>query len=130
MINIARPVKYDTVDKLSCAIDKYFTEQAANDKAPTWHSMLLKLDISDDTLLNYRNNKDNKYPGYSEAIKRAERRLSEFWQQFAIEHPNLQSYCIFQLKQPHNGGLSDKTEVSQDVKIQIQIGSGQDKLLE
>ena len=105
---MARPLKFKSAKELEDAIDLYFQEYNCKDKAPKWQSLLLFLNLSDDTLLNYRTNKDNKYPGYSEVIKRAEQRHSEFWQQLALDHPNLQSYIIFQLKQPHNGGFIDR----------------------
>jgi hypothetical protein len=84
--------------------------------------MLYKLNISDDSLLNYRNNVDNKYPGYSDVIKKAEHRFSSFWQQYALDHPNLQSFCMFQLKQPHNGGFVDRPKDDKsDLSITVNL---------
>jgi hypothetical protein len=123
VINIARPVKFDSAEKLEQAIDKYFADCEANDKAPTWASMLLYLNLSDQTLLNYKNNSDGNYPGYLEVIKRAEHKHCNFWQQYAVDHPNLQSFCMFELKQPHNGGFIDrpKGEKSEQT-INIHLG--------
>lgn len=116
-----RPPKYKTSDALAGAIDDYFANREQTGKVPTWADMLVSLDISDSTLLRYRSDKDYIDEGYAEVIKKAELRHCHFWQQYALEHPNLQSFCIFELKQPHNGGFADKQQVETNGKQTIEI---------
>lgn len=118
-----RPVKYDSADKLNDAITKYFNLDYADNVVPTWHDMLEYLGVSDTSVLRYRNNEDNKYPGFGDAIKRAERLHCNFWQTYAVQHPNLQSFCMFELKQPHNGGFIDRPKDEKtDMTIQVNLG--------
>lgn len=119
-----RPPKYKSAEELETAIDKYFANQLANDKAPTWAGMLLELYVSDDTLLNYRSKEEYIKQGYSEVIKRAEQKHCNFWQSYAITHPNLQSFCIFELKQPHNGGFADKQQIDTNSNVKIEFNCG------
>lgn len=128
MINIARPRKYNTADDLDRAIKDYFSKCLADNKAPKWCDMLNSLNISQDLIQDYQS-KTEIYPGFSEVIKRAVNEHSSFWQQYALDHPNSQTFCIFMLKQPYNGGLSDKQEINQDVKIQLQINGQSPDLL-
>jgi hypothetical protein len=113
--------KYKTAEELEEAINRYFEEHNCKENAPKWHEMLYVIDISDSALLRYRS--DEKYikAGYAEVIKKAEQRHSAFWQQLALDFPNLQTFCIFQLKQPHNGGLSDRQQVDTNNKHQVEI---------
>jgi hypothetical protein len=118
-----RPTKYEELEDLKFEIDKYFSECEVNKKAPIWHDMLVKLSISDRTLLRYRSNEDDKYNGFDDVIKKAEQRFSSFWQQYALDHPNLQSFCMFQLKQPHNGGFIDRPKDDKsDLNINVNLG--------
>jgi len=114
-----RPPRYKSAEELETAIDLYFGRHNNKDSAPKWQLMLLELNISDDTLLNYRTKEEYINSGYSEVIKKAEQRHSEFWQQLALDHPNLQSFCMFQLKQPHNGGFRDRP--ADDLKPEVTI---------
>lgn len=120
---MARPMKYKSAEELDKAIQAYIASHDSKDNPPTWAGMLLELDITDDTLRNYRN-KEDKYPGYSDVIKKAEQAHCRFWQQLALAHPNLQSFCMFELKQPHNGGFTDRpqdTGQTGEVTIKVQI---------
>ena len=115
-----RPPKY-TAAELDAAITRYFDSFANSDDVPTWHDMLLKLGISEDTVTRYRN--DEKYieQGYADALKKATRLHCDFWQQYAVKHPNLQTFCMFELKQPHNGGFTDKPQGQTDQVTKIEF---------
>ena len=117
----SRPPKYASAEDLEQRILEYFSLHNTKESAPKWHDMLNWLDVSDSTLLRYRT--DEKYIklGYADVIKRAENKHSSFWQQLALDNPNLQSFCIFQLKQPHNGGLSDRQQLDTNNKHSIEI---------
>lgn len=115
-----RPPKY-TVDELNAKIDEYFELHQTKDNIPKWPDMLNYLSISDDTLLNYRTKDEYVKAGYSDAVKRAERRFSETLIQLAVDNPNLQTLCIFLLKQPHNGGYTDKQQVESTGKQSVEV---------
>lgn len=116
-----RPPKYPDAQALEAKIDEYFNYYETIDKAPTWANMLLYIDISDDTLLRYRTDEEYINKGYADAIKKAEKRHCDFWQQLCLEKPNLQTFCIFELKQPHNGGFSDKQQIENTGKQSMEI---------
>lgn len=115
-----RPSKY-TVEELDKKIDEYFSLNNTKDNIPKWPSMLNHLELSDSTLLKYRTNEKYIKQGYADVIKKAERRFSETLMQLAVDHPNLQSLVIFLLKQPHNGGYTDKQQVDTNNKHQIDV---------
>lgn len=116
-----RPPKYKTAEELENKIDEYFDSHNSKENIPKWPGMLNYLRVSDDTLLNYRTKETYIKNGYAEVIKRAERRFSEKLMQLAVDNPNLQSLCIFLLKQPHNGGYTDKQVTETSGKHQIDI---------
>jgi hypothetical protein len=120
---VAPPKKFKSAEELDRAIQAYMASHDSKDNPPTWAGMLLDLNISDRTMLEYRKNPD-KYPGYCDVIKKAEQAHCRFWQQLALAHPNLQSFCMFELKQPHNGGFLDRpqdTGQNGEVTIKVQI---------
>ena len=116
-----RPPKYETAEELEEAINRYFEGHNSKENAPKWHDMLNYIGLSDETLRLYRTEERYIKSGYLEVVKRAENKHSSFWQQLALDNPNLQSFCIFQLKQPHNGGLSDRQQIDTNNKHQIEI---------
>lgn len=116
-----RTPKYATAEALESAIDGYFDNCSKNETLPTWADMVVKLGISDRTLLNYRTNEEYIKSGYFDVIKKAEMMHCNFWQNLAVTKPNLQSFCIFELKQPHNGGFADKQQVETNGKQTIEI---------
>ena len=119
---MARPRKYDTPEKLDKAIADYFAYMETTDQAPTWANMLLYLNISQSTVLRYQEDKGD-YKGFGDPIKKAELMHCDYWQQLALKKPNMAVFCMFELKQPHNGGFRDKPKddpthtVSLDIKI-------------
>lgn len=115
-----RPPKY-TAEELDQKISTYFEEHNSKENAPKWHDMLNYIGLSDETLRLYRTEERYIKAGYLEVVKRAENKHSAFWQQLALDYPNLQSFCIFQLKQPHNGGLSDRQQLDTNNKHSIEI---------
>lgn len=117
----SRPPKYASAEELEKAVDDYFASHTTKDNIPKWPQMLNELNVSDSTLLRYRT--DEKYIklGYADVIKKAERMFSDTLMQLAVDHPNLQSLVIFLLKQPHNGGYTDKQQVDSNNKHSIEI---------
>ena len=89
----SRPPKYASAEELEEAINRYFEGHNSKENAPKWHDMLYELRICDDTMLKYRSKEEYIKAGYSEVIKRAEQKHSSFWQQLALDNPNLQSFA-------------------------------------
>lgn len=135
---MAGKTKYRTAAEIEQAIDDYFAKvdaenQATPDKAcpPLFEALLLHLDITRNTWDSYINPEitDNmtqevqvEKKRISDAIKKAEHRLSYELSQFGMKYPNRASLVIFFLKQKHYGGYTDKQEIEhKDMKIDISI---------
>lgn len=77
------------------------------------------------TLYDYRANADNRYNGYPEAYKKLEAFRTYYWSLKAIDNPKLTGFAAFALKQPSNGGWTDKQTVEVP-EIKIKIAGGGD----
>lgn len=135
---MGRPSKYKTAAEIEQAIDDYFAKVDAENKAnpdkacpPIYEELLLHLDITKNTWDSYINPeytenmteeiKRNKQ-ALSDAVKKAEHRLSAELAKFGAKYPNRASLVIFFLKQKHYGGYTDKQEIEhKDMKIDISI---------
>jgi len=98
---MARPKKFDSVEKLEKAIEQYFAETEIREKPYTMSGLAYYLDMDRQTLLNY--SKEEQFFG---TIKKARDRVELWWEE------NLQGNSvtgtIFNLK--NNFGWKDKTE--------------------
>jgi len=112
---MARPRKY-TPETFAKAVDKYLQDCEATDTFPSEPGLLLALDITDDTLNNYR-----EQNGYSETIKKAQAIREQYLQKIVLSNgAKSVTGAIFLLKQPKNGGYQDK-QIS-DGNINVNIG--------
>ena len=119
-----KPFKY-TPEELNDKIDEYFNSHNTKDNIPKWPGMLNHIGLSDEMLRLYRTEEKYIRAGYLEVVKRAERRFSETLIQLGVDNPNLQSLVIFLLKQPHNGGYTDKQVIeAKDVSVNIKFEGG------
>ena len=88
--------------------------------------------ITEDTINNYRKMAEAVDPdddGEEAQIKRAFlahiKKLDEFrtafWQLIAVDNPKLQAFAMFNLKQPFNGGYTDKPAQISGTQIEVTI---------
>ena len=77
------------------------------------------------TLYDYRENKGGRYPGYAEEYKKIETFRAYFWNAKALANPKVTGFAAFALKQPKNGGWTDKQTVEVP-EIKIKIAGGGD----
>lgn len=77
------------------------------------------------TLYDYRENRDNRYIGYPEAYKKIEAFRAYYWSAKALDNPKVTGFAAFALKQPKNGGWTDK-QVVEVPEIKIKIAGGGD----
>jgi hypothetical protein len=116
-------------------MEEFFTWCTENRKAPINYNLANFFGISVDTIANYRNltvytdeelekqaegdkeklkelKKDNEErKGLSEAVKKLDKFRTNFWIEIGLSDPKLQTFAIFNLKQPFNGGYSDKQQI-------------------
>ena len=135
---MAGKTKFRTAAEIEKAIDEYFAsvdeENKANpDKAcpPIYEALLLHLDITKNTWDSYINPSITENMTQetvvekmriSDAVKKAEHRLTTELAKFGAKYPNRASLVIFFLKQKHYGGYTDKQEIEhKDPKIDISI---------
>jgi hypothetical protein len=110
-----------TPQELEQKIDTYFTEHNTDDNTPDWPDMLRYIGLSDSMVDKYL--KDERYTtlGYSEPVKKAIGLFTTFWTKYGLAHPNLQTFCIFMLKQVKYGGYTDKQQLDTNNKHQVEI---------
>lgn len=65
---------------------------------------------------------------YAEALKKLDEYRTDFWLRVGLSNPKVQAFAMFNLKQPHNGGYTDKpSNDATSVEITIKnggVGSG------
>jgi hypothetical protein len=106
-----RPKKFSDVEILQKKITKYFKDCDKNEDPYTICGLALALDTTRETLLDY----ENKYPGYSDTIKKAKLICENYSEKKLFEGKNVVG-VIFNLKNnyrwldkqevEHSGGLS------------------------
>lgn len=100
-----RPLKFETVEELQKAIDKYFNSCNEETEPMTITGLALALDTTRETLCDYEE-KD----GYSDAIKKAKLRVHNAYEKRLVKRGN--GGDIFALK---NFGWVDRQDVHQTV---------------
>lgn len=100
---IGRPLIFETPQKLSEAVEKYFAEE----KKPTLAGLAYALGINRQTLYNYETRDD-----FLDIIKRAREKVEATYEQRLV-YENNPTGVIFALK---NMSWKDKTE--QDLKVE------------
>jgi hypothetical protein len=121
---VARPRKY-TPDVLQAKVNGYFEYCKDNNRKANQQGLSVYLDICLDTINEWVRNEDNKYPEFSETIKKAFSRMSDEFQQ------RTDAMAIISLKQPCYGGFVDRPDTSaKDVNITVKIANGDEKLVD
>ena len=130
---MGRPRKVKSADEFSQKIDEYIQHNMqvnlSGDRIviPTDYDLCSFLGIGSSTLDDYRREED-KYKGYSAALKKLVNYREQFLLDLAVSNPKAASVAIFALKQPKNGGYQDKPVVSVEAKeLTIKTGDGMPK---
>ena len=120
---MGRPRKYKTGADLMDAVNDFIKYSTENKIRPTDYHLCEYLHMSPDTLENYaKRDKENTTKGkdkgketesntentYSAAIKKLTLYRQDWYLRHAEINPKLTSIDIFALKQPCNGGWTDK----------------------
>ena len=119
-----RPCKYKTGAEFSAAVDEFIAYSTANNIRPTDYQITEYLKISPDTLERYsrkdtRDTRDIESTqgeesidnGYAAAVKKLVMYRQDWYLRHAETNPKLTSIDIFALKQPCNGGWTDRQQV-------------------
>ena len=118
---MARPygTKKYTPESFADKVDEYLKLCEDKEQFPDEAGMLLYLDISDETLRKYGEDKGNNYIG---TIKKAQK-VRESWLTRRVMSDNAKAVtgAIFALKQPKNGGWRDVQETSGAMNITVNL---------
>ena len=109
-----RPLKFDSVEEMQKAIDKYFAECDEKQKPYTVSGLAYALNTTRRTLLDYEE-KDE----YSHTIKKAKTKIELFNEEMLYSKDVSTTGVIFNLK--NNYGWKDKQEIEADVKNDVKI---------
>ena len=131
-----RPPKYKTGKEFADAVDNFIAYSTSNNIRPTDYQICEYLKISPDTLERYsrKDNRDKRDTGdiqdeesidngYAAAIKKLTLYRQDWYLRHAESNPKLTSIDIFALKQPCNGGWTDKqvTESNGTMALNVSI---------
>lgn len=118
---MAPPRKYKTANDFATAVDKFIDYSTVNNIRPTDYQVCNYLGISVDTLERYAkikssddNSKDSNNKGvdnnrgYAESVKKLVMYRQDWYLRHAEANPKLAGVDIFALKQPCNGGWTDR----------------------
>lgn len=103
---LGRPKKYERVEDMEEAIEKYFAEQDKKGMPYTVSGLALALDMTRETLLRYEENDI-----FSDTIKRAKQKIEEYVET-RLFVSGIATGVIFNLK--NNFGWKDKQEIEQN----------------
>ncbi|SHI11397.1 hypothetical protein SAMN02745823_02535 [Sporobacter termitidis DSM 10068] len=116
-------------EALEARIGAYFAECEAREVFPDRANMIAWLGLPDDVYLRFETNEDGKYAPYAEVLKRARLRREGWLARAMFSDKNKAQSAMFQLRQPFNGGYSDK-EDSGVMTIRLKIDGGSSDLLD
>ena len=123
---MGRPRRYKTGDDLMTAVNDFIQYSTDNNIRPTDYQVCEYLHMSPDSLENYAKrdkesttggkdkdseSKDNTQNTYSAAIKKLVLYRQDWYLRHAEKNPKLTSIDIFALKQPCNGGWTDRQQI-------------------
>lgn len=115
-----RPRKYNKVEDMQVAIDKYFEECDAKDEPYTMSGLALALDFdSRQSLLNYCDYEDDEEKSFLDTIKRARAKCEANVERGLLSGKYNPTGAIFNLKNNYN--WKDKQEIEADVKNDVTI---------
>lgn len=128
---------YKTVEDFEAVVDAFIAEcEAGNIPRPSDYRFCIFSGISSTTLSRYYNgdniednnniqgdNKGNIYKGFGNALKKLIDYRADRLTGIAEDNPKAATAAIFQLKQKHNGGYTDKQTIdtSSDVAINVTL---------
>jgi len=118
-MEVGRPKKYDSPEKMQEDIDKYFKECRENDRPYTMTGLAIALDMDRKTLLNYR--KEEGYEPFFHTVKSARDKVERFLEEKLLTD-NAVTGVIFNLK--NNFDWKDKQEIDANVsntKIEVKL---------
>ena len=129
-----RPCKYKTGAEFSAAVDEFIAYSTANNIRPTDYQITEYLKISPDTLERYsrkdtRDTRDTESTqgeesidnGYAAAVKKLVMYRQDWYLRHAETNPKLTSIDIFALKQPCNGGWTDKQQIEGNGALALNV---------
>ena len=133
---MGRPRKYKSGDDLMSAVDDFIQYSTEHNIRPTDYQVCEYLHMSPDALEAYakrditgddkddkQGDKDSTKSTYSAAIKKLTMYRQDWYLRHAESNPKIASVDIFALKQPCNGGWTDKqiSESSGTMALNVSI---------
>ena len=119
-----------TPEKLEKKVNDYFTECLAQDVFPDRAHMILFLGLPTDVYRQYETAEDSMDAAFSEVLKRARLRREGWLSRVMFSDKNKAQSAIFHLRQPMNGGYSEKQEAQGGMSFRLKLGDGESDLVE
>lgn len=126
-----------TPEELDVKIDEFIAYCNEHNEPPTDYVIRYVIGISDNTIQQYRHYADLEIPdeadedekavivkkrALGERIKKIDLYRTHFWQKQGLDNPKAIGLANFALKQPQNGGWTDREQKRDDVTITVKLG--------
>jgi hypothetical protein len=119
-----------TPDELEKKVSAYFAECAAQDVFPDRADMIIYLGLPTNVYQRYETGEDDRCAAFSEVLKKA-RFMREGWlSRVMFSDKNKAQSAMFHLRQPSNGGYSERQEAQGGLNIRLKLGDGESDLVE
>jgi hypothetical protein len=120
-----KPAEYVTKAALSDKVEEYFQCCKDNNTKPNKQGLAVFLDVTTETINDWKRNENNNYPEFSFVIKKALDRMSDLFQQ------RTDAMALLSVNQEDYGGITNRPDTSaKDVNITVKIANGDEKLVD
>lgn len=116
-----RKPEYNDPKKLAVAVNQYFADCESRDVFPDEPGMRLYLRIRKEDVDRMLDPKNKHYEQYKEIFDTAMDRRSSWLERTMVSQPKLAQGCMNALKQPANGGYTDRPKDTGTKKITLNV---------
>lgn len=125
-----RAISVMTPEELEAKVNAYFAECEAQDIFPDRANMIVHLGLPMDIYLKYESDEENHYTPFADVLRAARLKREGWLSRIMFSDKNKLQSAIFQLRQPVNGGYSDRQEAGGAVSILLKISGNDSELLD
>lgn len=123
---MGRKKAFSSPEVFGKAISDFIELSSKDNIIPTDYNLCKFLGIAYLTLYDYQTNKEGRYEGYANELKKLTAYRENYFLTLSLENPKASTPAIFALKQAKNGGWVDKPVIdvtAKELKI-ITDGTG------
>ena len=119
-----------TPAELEKKVAAYFSECEGLGIFPDRANMILYLGLPTGVYMRYEAGEGRRTAAFSEVLQKARLRREGWLSRAMFSDKNKVQSAVFHLRQPSNGGYSEKQETQGGMSIRLKLGDGESELLE